>query len=768
MRRRLPLITFLLAAFAVSGIATAGAGVISPFGFPGSDPIDFGSHPVGSVSTATSVTITNNGSADLMIDGNGVQVGGTNPGAFPLSNDLCSGQVVTAGNSCSVDVKFAPSNGVITYNATLDVTDTADGATGSVGLTGNGTGAPTADLSANNLSFGDQRVGTTSDPPQSITLTNNGNVALHITSMSKGGTDPDRFTLANNTCNGATVLAGGQCSVDVTFTPSVTGGASASLAFTDDAPSGTQTVGLSGNGTVSSVSVSPVSPFDFGNRKVGTGGSQVFTVTNNGGANLSIAAGGVTVSGAGFSKTSDNCSGAVVVPNDNCTFSVGFSPGSAGPLSGLASVNSNDPSSPFGVSLSGNGTVPVATPSPPTSFATTIGNPQTKTITLTNTGQADLVVQSATLIGDATFTKTITGSPCGGATLAPGGHCTVDINFLPTTTAAQNATLTFKDDDNSTPNSVQGVSLTGTVLIPGIRSDPASLSFESLAVGAISPASSVTITNTGGADLRISSLAIGGANYKSFRFGVQTCTSAPIAAGSSCTVNVRFTPTNLGARVATVLVRSDAGASTSTLSVAVTGVGVRPPPVIGLRGAAGCIDTRLSWANPDAAGLIRVQVVRNSAHAPRGPFDGVIMKHTSGALADNSVSRLRTYYYAVYAVYLSFDHSRQVYSTGAAARLHTGRVCKPRNGAVIADLSPAVDWTAYPGARSYAYILQRQGHTILVRYPKQSATTLPRSWTFNGQSKSIQSGGVYSFYLYTYTAARPRGFLIGLTVFTER
>ena len=294
------------------------------------------------------------------------------------------------------------------------------------------------------------------------------------------------------------------------------------------------------------------------------------------------------------------------------------------------------------------------------------------------------------------------------------------------------------------------------------------MGFELLPVGRLSNPITTTITNKGQANLHIASVAIGGVNYKSFKLGVQSCTQGAIAPGDTCTVNVRFAPTKLGAKVATLLVRNDAGGSASTLNVALTGTGVRPPSVTALRAAPGCTDVRLTWRNPNSVGFVRVQVVRNSAHTPRGPFDGVIVKHTSGAVTDTGLNQFQSYHYALYAVYTSFDHSRQVFSAANAAAVRTGRICTPRNGSLISDLSPAVDWTAYPGAHYYAYILQRFGHTILVRYPKGSQTTVPSSWTFNGQSKSIQHGGVYSFYLYAYTSGRPKGFLIGVTVFTEQ
>jgi hypothetical protein len=656
MRRRLPLITFLLAALAVVGIAPAGA-TVGPIDFSPSSPIAFGNQPVTTTSDPITVTISNAGD-----EAGTVTIGGTDAAKFdavPSASNGCSGMTVPAAGSCAVDVTFAPGGAPGSYGAELDVLDSFSAVSGSANLTGTGTAA--------------------------------------------------------------------------------------------------------------SVSVSPASPFDFGDRKVGTTGTQQFTITNSGHGNLSSLS--VGVSGTGFSKIAldDGCSGTVVAPSDTCTFTVQFQPGSTGAQSGSVSITSNDPNSPEVVSLSGNGTAGLAEASPsPLSFATPINGSDTQTITLSNSGEAPLVVQSAVLTGDATFTKIVTTTPCVGSPIAAGSQCTVDIKFSPDSTAAQSATLTFTDDSGGSADSKQAVAITGTVLIPGIRSDPPSVGFEVLPVGRLSNPITATITNTGQATLTIGSVAIGGVNYKSFKLGIQTCTQTAIAPGDTCTINVKFAPTKLGARVAILLVRNDAGGSPSTLNVALTGTGVRPPSVTALRAATGCTDVRLTWHNPNAIGFVRVQVVRNSAHTPRGPFDGVIVKHTTGAVTDTGLTQFQSYHYALYAVYTSFDHSHLVFSAADAAAVRTGRICTPRNGSLISDLSPPVDWTPYPGARLYAYILQRFGHTILVRYPKRSQTTVPSSWTFNGQSKSIQHGGVYSFYLYAYTSGRPKGFLIGVTVFTEQ
>jgi hypothetical protein len=97
-------------------------------------------------------------------------------------------------------------------------------------------------LSSSSLIFGNQKVGTTSRA-KTVTITNNQAIPLGISSIVATGD----FAQKNN-CH-STVVAGGNCKVSVTFTPTVVGTRTGSVTITDDAASSPQIVGLSGTGT---------------------------------------------------------------------------------------------------------------------------------------------------------------------------------------------------------------------------------------------------------------------------------------------------------------------------------------------------------------------------------------------------------------------------------------------------------------------------------------------------------------------------------------
>ena len=107
---------------------------------------------------------------------------------------------------------------------------------------GNG---PVASLSAASLSFGGQAVGTTS-AAQTLTLSNNGDATLTITSIAITGTNASDFA-QTNTC-GSSVAAGANCVIAVMFTPSALGTRTASLGISDNASGSPQTAPLSGGG----------------------------------------------------------------------------------------------------------------------------------------------------------------------------------------------------------------------------------------------------------------------------------------------------------------------------------------------------------------------------------------------------------------------------------------------------------------------------------------------------------------------------------------
>jgi type II secretory pathway pseudopilin PulG len=114
------------------------------------------------------------------------------------------------------------------------------------GPVGNGYPGPTASISPSSLAFGDQNVGSIS-AAQTVTLTNTGTAPLSITGITVGGTNSSDFSQTNN-CP-ATLAVQVSCTVSVTFSPAATGSRSGTLVFSDNDPSATQTVALSGNGT---------------------------------------------------------------------------------------------------------------------------------------------------------------------------------------------------------------------------------------------------------------------------------------------------------------------------------------------------------------------------------------------------------------------------------------------------------------------------------------------------------------------------------------
>jgi sugar lactone lactonase YvrE len=255
------------------------------------------------------------------------------------------------------------------------------------------------------LQFDTQNVGTTG-APLSLTLTNSGNAAVNFYNPSDAGFMPGTslpaaslpprgatsgisigggvgtisgdFALASGgSCNltaGGSIAAGSSCTVNVTFSPTATGGRAGTITFYTDEPyaSHTGTVQLSGTGTsilnLPTVTLTPSLTFTATTGTTTT--AKAATLSNTGGVAVTIS--GISISGTNPSDfaitTGANACGASLGVESTCSIYVTFTPASAASFAATLSVADNAGGSPQTTSLSGTGSAPanytVAVPTP--------------------------------------------------------------------------------------------------------------------------------------------------------------------------------------------------------------------------------------------------------------------------------------------------------------------------------------------------------------------------------------------------------------------
>jgi hypothetical protein len=307
-----------------------------------------------------------------------------------------------------------------------------------------------AQISPTALSFGNQTVGTSSSP-QGVKLTNGGNIALTILSITITGTNAASFTETNN-C-GSSLAASASCMISVTFKPLASGTVTAAISISDNAPGGVQKVSLTGVGVLPAVTLSPTS-LTFPTQVVyTTSKSKVVTLTNSGLGILNISK--IAITGP-FGQT-NNC-GTTVNPGGSCTLTMTFKPTTIGALTGTVSISDNAAGSPQKVPLTGTGTYVQLTPARLSFSNQPVGTTSlAKSITLSNKGSVAVSITNVAIVGvnAGDFSQTNT---CG-TTVASGASCFIKIKFKPTATGARSAALSVSDNGGGSP---QKVGLTGT------------------------------------------------------------------------------------------------------------------------------------------------------------------------------------------------------------------------------------------------------------------------------------------------------------------
>jgi N-acetylneuraminic acid mutarotase len=205
----------------------------------------------------------------------------------------------------------------------------------------------TLTFSASSLNFGVLQIGLTT-ASQTITVTNASSHAAKFKSIASSGD----FSQSNS-CP-TTLNPGQNCTISVTFTPTVAGTRSGAVTLKDNDPgSPTQAIALSGIGATNAITPLPGALSFPGVIPGTTSAPMSITLYNDGATAVNLTAIGISPANGTFTQT-NNCP-ATLNPNTTCVIQVVFAPPDTGNFSATLSVTDGDASSPQTASLAGVG-----------------------------------------------------------------------------------------------------------------------------------------------------------------------------------------------------------------------------------------------------------------------------------------------------------------------------------------------------------------------------------------------------------------------------
>jgi hypothetical protein len=413
-----------------------------------------------------------------------------------------------------------------------------------------------------------------------------------------------------NTCNmmGSGVCMGGFTAMaytfNATFDPTVLGPTSCPVTVTIDGVPSTLT--LSGTGTVQPIviAVSPATPpaAEFGGVRVTTTSSPLTVTIDDVGSSPS----GMTVTSVafdaaslanGYAIASGTTTSHTVIPGTDDVYAVTCTPPATGATTGTLTIQSNDPATPTStVQFTCTGIMSnlVIDPSPATLHgsqsggATRVGEPVDMTFTLTNAGDASLVLQSFAVTGTD---LTITQAPADNTTLQAGGSASLTVHYAATKpmsvqtlgtlqimvddVTVQQRTATISGAAFETSMAINGplnlgnfgpvcANAQATQMFSVVANDPASFAITQIE----SPSAPFAITAVVPPQLP----------------SAGTPTAIQGNANSTATFSITVTPTEAGSATSTLTVDTDipAGSSSQTITLAVLGLapGVTASPAM--------------------------------------------------------------------------------------------------------------------------------------------------------------------------------------------
>ena len=506
---------------------------------------------------------------------------------------------------------------------------------------------------ADGTDFGASPIGT--PVVRTYTIRNTGGAPLAISGITS---DAGTFVVSGTP---ASVAAGGTATFTVTFTPTASGAANATITLASDDPDladASYAFAVQGNGQAlqnvqvfdpantlqivdGDVTPAVVDGTDFGSATIGTPVARTYTIRNTGDLPLSIT--GITSNAGPFVVS--NVPGTVAA-GGTATFTVNFTAAAAGAANATITVASNDPdaadaSYTFAVQGAGQAlqnvqvfdpgnTLQIAdgdiTPAAAdgTDFgATPVGTPVARTYTIRNTGTVPLTIGA---ISSSAGTFAVSNIP---ASVAAGGTATFTVTYNAAAAGAANATITVSSNDPDVADSSYTFAVTGSAFsVQNVQVfDPGNT--VQIADGDATPSTgdgtdfgttivgtpvvrTYTIRNSGTQPLSISSITSSSASF--------TVSGAPasVAGGATATFTVTLAAGAVGPASGTITVASndpDAADASYTFAVQGTVAGARDIDVFDASGVTPIVDGDTTPSTLEGTDFGSITVGSNAARS---------------------------------------------------------------------------------------------------------------------------------------------------------
>jgi outer membrane protein assembly factor BamB len=395
------------------------------------------------------------------------------------------------------------------------------------------------------VDFGNERVGDSKTLGNQSLLTSTGGIQLGITGWKISGANAKDFSITSKLPS--SVLAGGNVSGTVRFTPAAAGPRTATLELTTDCDSAsTVNVPLSGNGVQIQVCAQP-NPVNFNNVQVGGAPvTQQVTLTNCGGSPADLAFASVPIEGPNANDyTLSGQVNETLQPGAMLTLNVAFSPSVVGASTADIPYQICSGCSNQKINLTGVG-IDCAlgfAPSPITFATTADGVMVTTQVTVTDTGNGGCIIAGLT-IQNPNSPFTVASAPPTPISLSAGQNFTLMVGFSPFAGSMNMDTLvaTYNVADMTVgPRTATDPIIGNAIQTPcSISVTPATTLFYGSVNANVPVTKSVTVNDVGNLPCMVSNIAIGAGSDPGFVLAPPGTTSFTVNPGTPVSIPVTF------------------------------------------------------------------------------------------------------------------------------------------------------------------------------------------------------------------------------------